>query len=303
MIKAKPISNRPDFDAWRDALTADAKNQRVGTWKLVDRLGEGRERFGDELFWQAVHDTRLAEATITNYLGLYKVFPKGKRVEAVPVSIHETIRSLKDDDQRMTVLKLADEFEWTRENVRDRMEASKAGDPKCWDPRWKPKAKPKVIEVIEEAAPAGGSDDIPVMDSTSSGQAMNAQARAEVLTAVVEPSGADQKLLAAVAAVRALRLDPTFLNSLDAEGHNSAAVQLEGQWLVNVGTQLAQKQRLRDSNSARLTRDNGDGSPQASSPVNQDGESASRSVVPLPASSSDEPDIPPRFDRRVKKHG
>jgi hypothetical protein len=243
MIRTQPASNNPDFDAWHSGLNDDARNYRRSVWKLIDRLGEGRERFGDELFWQAVHSTGLSEGTITNYLGLFKIYPKGKRRENLPLGVHEAIRSL-SEDQRATVLAVAEEHDWTREDVRARMLAFKAGDEKAWDPRWKPKRTAKVIDIAEKPTHAGVSDDKPVFDATDAGQALAGEERREVLAALSEQklSSANQRLLSVLAELKAMRTDAAFMAALEPDGLTAAAIQIEGQWLVNVATETRHRQ-------------------------------------------------------------
>lgn len=190
-IQARPVSNNEAYDRWQEEVLAAATDYRKGAWALADKLLEGMDRFGEAMFYQIVNDTGLSQHTIENYLSLAKGFPISRRRENVALGIHDAVRKLPEAEAD-AVLALAEQYHWTRENVRDRVKAWKTGDLSALKAGWKPKLTPKLsaqtpdiedAEVIEET-------DKPVFDSTGAGQATAAE-RAEKREALADQNLSD----------------------------------------------------------------------------------------------------------------
>ena len=219
-IQTRPASNNEMYDRWQEEVLAAAQNYRSGAWSLADKLLEGMDRFGENMFYQCVGDTGLSQHTIENYLSLARAFPVSRRRESVAIGIHDAVRKLPEDEGN-AVLQLAEKYGWTREQVRDRVKAWKQGDLEALKAGWKP--KPKVIEV-EEAEVV--DNDKPVMDSTAFGEGLAVE-RHERERPDFEANDANQQVMNVFRAIERLDLRMVSLSSLSRDSLRAAIARLQ----------------------------------------------------------------------------
>lgn len=182
---ATPQNLPAGFTDWELNLVDAAKKDAVGRWALIDRLAEGKALFEPALFWAAVKAAGLSRGTVNNRLSIHNRFPVSRRRENLLPAIHDEFRTL-DDGLLPVVLERAEEYRWTREQARMRMKAFKGGDVTALEAGWTPppvKSKQQKAAEDEAAGEAGegGDEDKSVFDNTSSGAAMSAEERREVL--------------------------------------------------------------------------------------------------------------------------
>lgn len=240
-IRTRPATNDEQFDAWHASLLNAAKNYRRSAKALARELHRGMRDFGEARFWAVADETGLSEHTINNYLSLARAYePDGWR-ETVPLGIHEAVVSFKPN-QREAIFDCVQKLGWDRAEVRRRVQAYKAGDETAFDPRRKvaaPEPKPK------EKAPEP-ADHSRMRDEQSAVHLVPAAivAPAPAFENVPDTT-ATQKLETVVSLMKAIREDPEFLEKLDVEPFAPAAVQLEGQYLVNIAAHIKQRQSLK----------------------------------------------------------
>lgn len=241
-IQTRPVSNNESYDRWQEEVIAAARDYRKGAWALADKLLEGMDRFGEAMFFQVVNDTGLSQHTVDNYLSLARAFPVSRRRENVSLSIHDAVRKLPDEEAN-AMLMLAEKYQWTREAVRDRVKAWKAGDLTALQAGWKPKLPAKIIEVEDDEPQE--DDDKPVFDNTDAGAGMAAE-KAERADFTASDDG--QAVLEIIKRIERLgfdrRVDPhafaASLSGVTAERLHSAAT-----WLSIVSTEYARLERKR----------------------------------------------------------
>lgn len=254
-IQTRPVSNNEAYDRWQEEVLTAATEYRKGAWALADKLLEGMDRFGEAMFFQVVNDTGLSQHTVDNYLSLARAFPISRRRENVSLSIHDAVRKLPDEEAN-AMLMLAEKYQWTRENVRDRVKAWKAGDLTALQAGWKPKLPPKLSAQTPDAEDAEiiEDDDKPVFDTTAAGADMDAELRAENRREFKEAraersfSTATEKLTYALSLVKAMRSDPEFRAALDTSSISASDCELEGHWLVNLAREVRHRQNIEFDN-------------------------------------------------------
>lgn len=172
MIKTQPLSNDEAFDTWCRDLVTQAVEHRNAAWTLGDLLIEGLEKFDEARVWTAAEATGMTPETLTNYKSLAKAFRPGRRRMNLGITVHETVRALDETAQNL-FLDMVEKYEISREALRERVRAYKAGDAGAANYKWKP--LPKVVEVEDSHAGVRNDDDKPVMDGTDFGQGMAAE--------------------------------------------------------------------------------------------------------------------------------
>jgi hypothetical protein len=301
-IKTVTMSNDALFDRKVEELKACADKARISKWGLVDKLLECEDLLGDR-FSQAVEVTRLSPGALSNYLSTGRAWPPVLRHLDMPFDSHTALNPL-SDDQKTAVMLMAKKSGWNRDDLRLRVAAHKAGDKLAFDPRHKveaPAPRPrKVVDVEELHARVKNDNDSkeekPVFDTTDAGADFRAANRAEAIEARADhsKSTATERLNHALATLKAMRTDPGFMAALDPTLISADACGLEGQWLINVGTETRHRQNIEFERAVRKP---------ASKKSQQGREAASRLVhtqeivgaSPAPATNPDsavEEDIP-----------
>lgn len=171
-IQTRPLTNDEAFDRWAADLVTRAVDHRNAAWTIGDLLLEGLERFEEARVWTAAEATGMTPETLTNYKSLAKTFRPGRRRMNLGISVHETVRSLDETAQNL-FLDMVEKYEITREALRERVRAYKAGDAGAANYKWKP--QPKVIEVEDSHAGVSDDDDKPVFDATDAGHGIAAE--------------------------------------------------------------------------------------------------------------------------------
>lgn len=175
-IQTRALTNDEAFDRWCRELVERAIDHRNAAWTIGDLLLEGLEKFDEARVWTAAEATGMTPETLTNYKSLAKTFRPGRRRMNLGISVHEAVRSLDETAQNL-FLDMVEKYEITRENLRERVRAYKAGDAGAANYKWKP--QPKVVEVEDShAGVSDGDDDKPVFDSTDAGQGIAAEREA-----------------------------------------------------------------------------------------------------------------------------
>lgn len=191
MIEARPLTNDEAFDRWCRELVERAVDHRNAAWTIGDLLLEGLEKFDEARVWTAAEATGMTPETLTNYKSLAKTFRPGRRRMNLGISVHEAVRSLDETAQNL-FLDMVEKYEITRENLRERVRAYKAGDAGAANYKWKP--QPKVVEVEDShAGVSDDDDDRPVFDNTDAGQGIAAEREAREPAETI--SDAHQSLL------------------------------------------------------------------------------------------------------------
>ncbi len=191
MIETRPLTNDEAFDRWCRELVERAVDHRNAAWTMGDLLLEGLEKFDEARVWTAAEATGMTPETLTNYKSLAKTFRPGRRRMNLGISVHEAVRSLDETAQNL-FLDMVEKYEITRENLRERVRAYKAGDAGAANYKWKP--QPKVVEVEDShAGVSDDDDDRPVFDNTDAGQGIAAEREAREPAEML--SDANQSLL------------------------------------------------------------------------------------------------------------
>tara|TARA_R110000824_G_C15094258_1_gene665646 strand:+ start:108 stop:671 length:564 start_codon:yes stop_codon:yes gene_type:complete len=110
----------------------------AATWALGDLIsyGESRNDWG-EMYTQALDLTQKSYSTLTNAVYVSNAYPPEERVDGLSWSHHREIASLKNLDERRTLLTQAVDEGWSREQLRDAAKGSRASAkkvttcPKC----------------------------------------------------------------------------------------------------------------------------------------------------------------------------
>lgn len=195
-IQTRPLTNDEAFDRWAADLVARAVDHRNAAWTIGDLLLEGLEKFDEARVWTAAEATGMTPETLTNYKSLAKTFRPGRRRMNLGISVHETVRSLDETAQNL-FLDMVEKYEITREALRERVRAYKAGDAGAANYKWKP--QPKIIEVEDSHAGVSDDDDKPVFDATDAGQGIAAEREAREPAETL--SDAHQSLLRSLDAI------------------------------------------------------------------------------------------------------
>lgn len=172
-IQTRHLTNDEAFDRWAADLVTRAVDHRNAAWTIGDLLLEGLEKFDEARVWTAAEATGMTPETLTNYKSLAKTFRPGRRRMNLGISVHETVRSLDETAQNL-FLDMVEKYEITREALRERVRAYKAGDAGAANYKWKP--QPKVVEAEDShAGVSDDDDDRPVFDNTDAGQGIAAE--------------------------------------------------------------------------------------------------------------------------------
>lgn len=242
---AKAKASEAVYQAAVERLKEKARSNRASRWELADELLTCEALLG-ERFAQAAEVTQLAPATITVYLSVARAWPQDKRHPTAPFGFHQILSAV---ENRAAVMDMALAAEWNAQELRDRVNAFHAGNKLAFDHRHRiavapgellknkpgrktkhePSPAPAVEPVTRETQEPGQTVNVPAAPSPAPGE-------------TIQQPSANDRLQAVLAAVKELRTDPAFLDSLDYEPISAAALALEGQWLVNVGAMTTQRQ-------------------------------------------------------------
>jgi len=120
------VHGSPSYDEWAAAFGETqalwVKSQRMWPWILGDFVIEGENRYG-ETYAQAITVTGMRLQTLMNYASLCRQFPKADRHPELSTSLHDAVRALGPDD-RERWLELAADNDWTRQELRDRVQVA-----------------------------------------------------------------------------------------------------------------------------------------------------------------------------------
>jgi len=99
-------------------------------WALGDLLlySETRGTYG-EMYSQAMDVTRKSYATLTQAVRMAKAYPQPERVSAISWSHHREAASIKDPQERATLLHRAADQGWSREDLRAHVQELKGEVP------------------------------------------------------------------------------------------------------------------------------------------------------------------------------
>lgn len=316
-IQTRPLTNDEAFDRWAADLVTRAVDHRNAAWTIGDLLLEGLEKFDEDRVWTAAEATGMTPETLTNYKSLAKTFRPGRRRMNLGISVHETVRSLDETAQNL-FLDMVEKYEITREALRERVRAYKAGDAGAANYKWKP--QPKVVEVEDSHAGVSDNDDKPVFDATDAGQGIAAEREAREPAETL--SDAHQSLLRSLDAIdRATTAENCRM--LPMARINTARLRSAAAVLLRIADEADAIQ------AGRLTRRNPDSeatrsqpaatgepplsagtegeqtgtnsNPATPSPPETGGDAAPSSLASSPTNSDGELDIPAFLDRR--RHG
>ncbi|MBX3490869.1 hypothetical protein [Parvibaculum sp.] len=211
-----------------------------------------RETLG-ERFWQAVEITQLSQGAVDNYMRTGEAWPADKRFLNMPFDCHSALNTL-DPDRRVAAMTMAQKAKWDRDELRRRVAAWKAGDEKAFDYRHKVSApeRParKIVDVPETLAGEGssnGSKNAAVFDATDAGRGLdveNSPATPTAAPALPSKPTATERLNHVLALLKEMRNEPGFLAALDPPAISAVDCGIEGQWLVNVGTETRHRQDI-----------------------------------------------------------
>jgi hypothetical protein len=100
-------------------------------WTLGDLLayGESRGEWG-EMYTQALDLTQKSYSTLTQAMHISKQYPMEERNADVSWSHHREAASIKNRDERQSVLRQAADEGWTREQVREHVKGSSVASKK-----------------------------------------------------------------------------------------------------------------------------------------------------------------------------
>lgn len=285
MNKSIPGSNDPKFDKWHEDTLKAAAKYRTSAKELARILYRGLIEFGEARFWQVAPETDLSEHTISNYLALARAYePDGWRPK-IALGIHEALIPM-TPAQRETTFDLIEQFGWNRDEVRNRVAAYRGGELTAFDPRAKvaaPEKKPKKGkapadniqeasrmrenehqgEVSEGAAQAAGSvatyerraaiDGLQIVgiDHVKPGEKTDFSPQVFLHGGNIAPISANSRLEFMLGLLKMIRTDEGFIDDLVIEGISAPAMQLEAQFLMNLATQIKQRQEIKFNNSGQ----------------------------------------------------
>ena len=234
------------YEQWlgigRKLMLADKAVQ----WAIGDWWAYGDHTYGERA--SAAIDPISGENRLqryANYAWVARSIETSRRREVLSWSSHEAVAGLEPKIQD-AILGRAVENGWGSREVRAAV--------KEYKDRLASGSKPKLsTQTPDEPNHAGvnlnaDADERPVMDGTEVGAAIAAEAkseeRREVLAGLRDQSlsSANQRLLAIMAELKAMRTDTGFLAQIEPAGINADALATEAQWLVNVSSEIRHRQ-------------------------------------------------------------
>lgn len=228
------------YDEWlgigRKLMLADKAVQ----WAIGDWWVYGDHAYGERA--SAAIDPATGENRLTRYMDygwVARSIETSRRREVLSWSSHKEVASLEPDIQD-AILERAVQNGWGSREIRAAVREFKDRMARGNKPKLSSQTPIEDAEIISE------DDDTPIADKGSLGSALRAEDRREVLDAMAEQklSSANQRLLHVIGLIQEMRKDETFRAQLDYEGLSAAALQLEGQYLVNLSTEARHAQNI-----------------------------------------------------------
>jgi hypothetical protein len=127
------VTGTPGFDAWSETFTKLTQLSEGSQWGLGDWLayGEGRGDWG-ETYAQAIDLTKKSYSTLSKLVWVAKVFEYGRRRPKLSFSHHVEVAKMEVSEQDAW-LDQAELNDWSRDELREAIKASKADVPNVVD--------------------------------------------------------------------------------------------------------------------------------------------------------------------------
>jgi hypothetical protein len=111
------------FDSWRKLGSNFILIANCSAWWIGDWLVYGEQAYGDR-YQHAINDTSLGYQTLRNYAWVAKKFPPSRRRDTLSFGHHAEVSALPDDEQDAW-LAWAEELNWSRNQLRQRLRANR----------------------------------------------------------------------------------------------------------------------------------------------------------------------------------
>jgi hypothetical protein len=234
-LRTRQATNDEIFTDAVKRLKAKSDNRRNATWDLVDELLACEDVLG-ERFSQAVEVTRLSSGALSNYLSTGRAWPANLRHLNMPFDMHTALNSLADE-QKTAAMTMAMKADWTREELRQRVGAWKAGDTLAFDHRHKVAAPERKVRDVPDSHARVNDDDKPIMDRSAFGGGEHASSERPDFEACNEA-----QLVLKIASLIEAQVSPqVFARRLS--GVTPERLQALASWLSVVATEYGQKMR------------------------------------------------------------